>query len=55
MAAAVPSRAGETENQQSKLLEASNGERLDTGTTKAAGGANPELETVGPVNRTEDG
>jgi hypothetical protein len=49
------SRAEETENQQNKLLEAVDGERLDTRTTSKAGGANPQLETVGAVNRAKDG
>ena len=42
-----PSRAGETENQQNKLLELKNGERLDTGAEKTTGGAHPQLETLG--------
>ena len=53
-----PSRAGETENQQNKLVEAQHGERLDTGaagTASAANGAaNTVLETVGTVHGTED-
>lgn len=38
-----------------KLLEASNGERLDTGATSATSGANPILATVEPIYRTANG
>ena len=48
----TPARPRENEIAPSKLLEASNGERLDTGTASAAGAVNPELETVGAVDRT---
>ena len=48
------SHARETENQQTKLLEAQDGERLDTRATSTAGAANPPLETVGIVDGTED-
>jgi hypothetical protein len=48
-----PARARETENQQTKLLEAQN-ERLDTRATSTAGAADPALETVGAIDRTED-
>lgn len=46
-------RTRETENQLEKteLLEASDGERLDTRTTSAASRANSQLETVGTGNR----
>lgn len=37
--------------EQSKLLEASDGERLDTRATGAASGVNQDLETVGEVHR----
>lgn len=47
------SRVGETENQQSKLLEANSGNRLDTGTAGQAIGSNQELEAVGAVHRSE--
>jgi hypothetical protein len=47
-----PSRAGESEIEQNKLLEVANGERLDTGTASASGRANQKLETVGAVNRS---
>jgi hypothetical protein len=46
-----PPRAGNLENEQSKLLERSDGERVDTRTTGAAIAANQELEAVGKVNR----
>jgi hypothetical protein len=49
-----PSRARENESLQSKLLEAHDGERLDTGTTKATGGADPLLATVGEINGAKD-
>jgi hypothetical protein len=52
--ATAPPRARENEITPNKLLEASYGERLDTGTTGAAAGANPRLEAVGAVNGTED-
>jgi len=48
------SRARETENDRSKLLEAQHGKRLDTGTASAAGGADSPLETVAAVNRAEN-
>lgn len=38
-----------------KLLEASDGERLDTRTAGTASGAYPHLETVGAVHRTANG
>jgi hypothetical protein len=52
--APAPSRVRETENQPSKLLEAKDGERLDTGAASAAGRANQELEAVGAIHRAED-
>jgi hypothetical protein len=48
------SRAREIENRLNKLLEADNGERMDTGTAGAAGRANPELVPVGEIDGTED-
>jgi len=48
---AEPSRAGNSENQQSKVLEHSDGERLDFGAKGAAIGADTPLETVGAVDR----
>ena len=51
---AEPAHGRDLENGPNKLLEVSNGERMDTGTTGAAGRANPELEAVASINRTED-
>jgi len=50
-------RAGarENQNEQNKLLEATNGERLDIGSTGKAGGVDPQLEAVGTVNRSKIG
>ena len=48
------SRAGQHENPQSKLLEQTDGERLDTGAAGTAGGADPEMASVGEVQRAED-
>ena len=39
---------------QNKLLESSNGNYLDAGTTRAAGCSNPELEPVEVVNRAKN-
>lgn len=52
--AGEPSRARETEILQSKLLEAQDGERLDTEAAGAAGSANPQLATVGTIDRPEN-
>lgn len=41
--------------EQNELLEAQHGQRLDTGTTGAAIGADKELETVGAIDRADDG
>lgn len=49
-----PSRVRETEIQQDKLLEAQDGKRLDTGATSKATRIDPQMETVGTLNRTED-
>ncbi|MFM0123309.1 MULTISPECIES: hypothetical protein [Paraburkholderia] len=46
------SHAEQNRNAPNELLEASNGERLDTGAQGKAGRANRPLETVGAVNRT---
>lgn len=43
------------ESPQTGLLEARDGERLDTGTKSATGSADPHLETVGALHRPEDG
>jgi hypothetical protein len=48
------SRARETVNEPSKLLEVTNGQRLDTGTTGATSRTDPHLEAVGAINRAED-
>jgi hypothetical protein len=45
-----PARVREIENPPTKLLEAQHGERLDTGATTPAIGANQTLETVGARN-----
>lgn len=50
----APSRAENSENPPSKLLEAIDGERLDTGAAGTAGGDNRALETVGAIDRTQD-
>ena len=44
-------RAEENESAPNELLEVSDGERLDTGTTGSTGCADPHLEAVGTVNR----
>ena len=49
-----PSRARETEIEQSKLLEAQDGEWLDTGAAGATGGTNPHLEAMGRLHGTEN-
>ena len=48
------SRARETENPPSKLLETDHGERMDAGTTSAATGADSALEAVGTIHRPAD-
>ena len=50
-----PSHAKKPGTAQSKLLEASNGERLDTGTTTAASGPDPHMATVGAIDRPPHG
>jgi hypothetical protein len=47
----VPARPQENEIAPSKLLEASNGERMDTGAASPTGAANPTLEAVGAIHR----
>ena len=47
--------SGETSIGPNKLLEQQHGQRLDTGTTGAAIGADKELETMGKVDRAEVG
>lgn len=51
----MPSHAGEIENQQSKLLEAQDGNYVDTGAARTASGANSELATLGEIDRAEVG
>ena len=46
-----PSRAREQENQQNKLLEFKDGERVDTGAESPTARSDSVLETVGAVNR----
>ena len=43
-------RVGETQTEQSKLLEAHDGERLDTGAQGSAGRANQDLAPLGTVH-----
>jgi hypothetical protein len=50
-----PSRIREIENPPIKLLEAQHGERLDTGATAPAIGANQTMEAVGAINGTANG
>lgn len=47
-------RAGNSENPPNKLLEAMDGERVDTGATCTASGVDKALETVGAIDRAED-
>ena len=47
-------RARENPNAPNKLLEQSDGERLDTGTTNTAGGADTPMEAVGAINRAKN-
>jgi len=49
------SRAEESVNQPSKVLEHEHGERLDSRAAGAAGGTDSPLEAVGAVNRAEVG
>jgi hypothetical protein len=48
-------RTRENQNLQNKLLEKKDGERLDTRASGATSGNDPELATVGEIDRTEDG
>ena len=43
--------AAKPESAETELLEASDGQRLDTGATGTASGADPRVETVGAVHR----
>lgn len=47
----ISPQAREIEKQQSKLLEAQHGEQLDTPTAGTASGANPQLATLGKIDR----
>jgi len=49
-----PSRARENEIEQSKLLEAGDGQRLDTAAAGAASGGGQALAPVGAIHRTDD-
>jgi hypothetical protein len=50
-----PTRTLETQSGQSRLLEQTHGERLDTGATGQAGGGDRAMATVGAIHRPEDG
>ena len=50
-----PAPAGIPESPTSELLEANNGQWLDTRAAGTAGGADPHLATVGAVNRAAHG
>ena len=50
-----PPRAWEIPSEQSKLLEAKDGEWLDTGAAGQAIGSDPAMATVGAIHRPEDG
>jgi hypothetical protein len=49
------SRAPENESAPNKLLEVTDGQRLDVGAASPARRADSVLETVGAIDRTEDG
>lgn len=51
---AASPRARETGTEQTQLLSADHGERMDTGTAGAASRGNPALATVGILNGAED-
>lgn len=48
------SRARKTDTPQNKLLEAKDGERLDTRTASASVGTDPSMATFGEIDRPED-
>ena len=48
------SRAEENKTKQNELLEKADGERLDFGTTGAAGNANPAMATVEEIDRADN-
>jgi hypothetical protein len=47
-----PARTRKTKKVQNELLEVEHGERLDTGATSKAGGADPAMATLGAKHRT---
>ena len=49
-----PTQAREIENPQTKLMEAHNGEWLDTGTAGATSGTDKAMATVGEIDRATD-
>jgi len=48
------SRTRENKNPQNKLMEKKDGERLDTRAKSKTGKADPEMATLGEIDRTED-
>lgn len=50
---AAPTRAREIENEQTQLLRAEYGQRMDTGTAGAAIGSDPAMATLGEIHRAE--
>src|SRR4030095_14433722 len=52
---APSAQARKSQIKPSKLLEANDGERMDTGTPGTASGANQELETMGAIHGAEIG
>ena len=48
------SRAQENQNSQNELMEQKDGERMDSGTTGAAGKADPAMATLGEVDGAEN-
>lgn len=49
-----PTQAREIENQQSKLMEAHNGEWMDTGAAGATSGTDKAMATLGEIDRAEN-
>jgi hypothetical protein len=47
--------AGNSETGQTELLGVNNGERMDTRAAQASGGADPQLATVGTIDRPAHG
>lgn len=48
-------RTRETQSEQNRLLEQTDGQRLDSGATGQAIGSDPAMATVGSIDRTKDG